>query len=379
MVLHDPDNYPPGVDVNLKGAFVITQPDGITITGNLLFPDISWDGSQLSDATKQLRLKSNGGFQQGEYSITYYVVAPGYDITELTKTFELNYTTPTLDVTDSFDVFTPSLSVTDETEYEQAGMTLDSVTWDWEATIISVEGTNEDISATTQSFDLSYLGSYYDSRYDVSLLATVTYTIDSPDDWVTIVDGISFEDTYYAFIPPTIAELLEMLTAYKATVDAANCICGTACVDNCTSLKATYTLAVSIYTHIVERGRAGETTGLSAYVIQLQKLLSNCVTPAYTNTNEAIPPYDWGGSTSGSFVFFKQMIVGSGVNDAPADGATTYTDALLVGKSVMVFLDSLLMGNNLSDRVSITYSTGTGTITWNTQLWSPQLISIYTF
>lgn len=379
MVLNDPNNYPVGVDATFKGYFVITQPDGLTLTGNFISPDIYAGGGGLVDATKQLRLKSNGGFQQGEYSITYHAIALGYDETTLTKTFELNYTTPTLSITQNFDVFTPNLSVTDNTDYTQAGMTLQSTAWQWEATIISVEGTNQDISATTQSFDLSYLGSYYDSRYDVSLAVTVEYLLETPDDWVSIVDIISWDETYYAFIPPTIAELLEMLTSYKATVDAGHCICGPGCVDNCTQLKATYSLAVSIYTHIVERGRAGETTGLDAYVIQLQKLLSNCVTPAYTNTNEAIPPYDWGSTGGGSFTFFKQMIVGSGVNNAPADGATNYTDPLLIGKSVMVYLDSLLMGFSLADRISITYISGTGSITWNTPLAAPQLISIYTF
>jgi len=379
LVLRDPDNYPAGVDVNLKGIFSITQPDSVTITGNYLTPDISWNGSQLTIATKELRLRSTGSFQQGTYTITYNITAPGYDETTLTKTFDLSYTSPTLVVSDNFDVFTPSLSVTDNTVYTQSGMTLSGVVRSWEATIISVEGTNQDILGSLQTFDLSYLGSYYDSRYDVSLTATVTYTLDSPDDWVQISDQQEYEHTYYAFIPPSIIDLLQLLTTYKATVDAAHCICGTGCVDNCTTLKNTYSLAVSIYTHIVERGRAGETDGLDAYVLQLQKLLSNCVTPAYTNTNDAILPYDWGSTITGSFAFFKQMIVGSGVNNAPADGATTYTDALLINKSVMVFLDSLLMGNNLSDRVSITYNNTTGTITWNSPLSAPQLISIYTF
>ena len=379
LVLSDPNNYPAGVDVNLKGYFVITQPDGITITGNYLTPDIYYVGPGLSEASKQLRLRSTGGFQQGEYTITYNIVAPGYDETTLTRTFELSYTSPTIVVTDDFDVFTPILSVTDDTDYVQAGMTFNSVTRDWQATIISVEGTNQDISATTQTFDLNYLGAYYDSRYDVSLTTTVSYTLTAPDDWVSIEDTVEYEHTYYAFIPPTLAELLEMLTAYKATVDAAHCICGPGCADNCTPLKNTYALAVSIYTHIVERGRLGQTTGLDAYVLQLQKLLSNCVTPAYTNTNEAISPYDWGSTGGGSFTFYKQMIVGSGVNNAPADGATNYTDALLVGKSVQVFLDSLLMGFNLADRISIAYVSGTGSITWNTPLVSNQLISIYYF
>lgn len=378
ITLSDPDNYPAGVDVNLKGYFVITQPDGITITGSYLTPDIEWDGSALTEAIKELRLRSTGGFQQGEYTFTYNIVAPGYDETTLTKTFDLSYTSPTLTVTDDLDVFTPALSVTDETDYNQDGMTLVSTIRSWEATIISVEGTNQDISASTQTFDLSYLGAYYDSRYDVSLTATVLYELDTPDDWVTISDTQEFEETYYAFIPPSIVDLLALLTAYKATVDAANCICGAGCVDNCTTLKNTYSLAVSIYTHIVERGRAGETTGLDAYVIQLQKLLSNCITPAYTNTNDAIPPYDWGSSSTGSFTFFKQMIVGSGVNDAPAAGATNYTDTLLIGKSVQVFLDGVLMGFGLVS-LSITYISASGSITWNSPLVDQQLISIYTF
>lgn len=380
MILSDPDDYPAGVDVNLKGYFVITQPDNITITGNFLTPDISWTGSALSTATKQLRLRATGGFQQGTYTIVYHVSAPGYDETILTKTFVLSYTSPTLELDDNLDVFTPSLSVTDDTTYTQTGMSLVSVTRAWEATIISVEGTNQDINGTAQTFNLAYLGSYYDSQYDVSLTATATYILNAPNDWVTIIDIIEEEETYYAFIPPTILELLELLTDYKATIDAANCICGTGCVDNCTTLKNTYALATSIYTHIVERGRNGQTTGLDAYVLQLQKLLSNCVTPAYENTNEAISPYDWGSGGSGTtFSFYKQMIVGSGVNNAPADGATTYTDAALINKSVVVYVDSLLMTNNLSDRVSITYNSVTGTITWNSPLAALQAISIYTY
>ena len=379
LVLSDPDDYPMGVDVNLIGYFVITQPDTITITGSYDDPDIYWDGSSLTEATKELRLRSTGGFQQGTYTITYYVSATGYDETSLTKTFDLVYTSPTIEVTDNFDVFTPTLSVTDSTDYDQDDMTLDSTTRSWEATIISVEGTNQDISASTQSFDLSYLGSYYDSEYDVTLAVTLVYTLDSPDDWVEINDTVYFDETYYAFIPPTIIELLALLTAYKTTVDDANCICGTGCVDNCTPLKSTYSLAVAIYTHIVERGRENVTTGLDDYVLQLQKLLSNCVTPAYTNTNEAIDAYDWGSSTSGNFAFFKQMIVGSGLNDAPADGATTYTDTNLISKSIVVYLDGLLMGINLSDRLSITFSNVTGTITWNSPIYSPQMISIYTY
>lgn len=381
MVLTDPDNYPAGVDTTLVGYFVITQPDTITVQGNFGTPDIEWDGSALTTATKELRLRATGGFQQGTYTIEYHVEAAGYDETVLTKTFSLSYNSPTLTVTDNFDVFTPDLSVTDATEYDdQANITFTSVTRAWEATIISVEGTNQDINASTATFQLSYLGTYYDSQYDVSLTATANYTLSAPSDWVTIEDEQEFEETYYAFIPPTLIELLEMLTEYKETVDAGSCICGSGCASNCDTLIQTYSLAVSIYTHIVERGRENVITGLDAYVIQLKKLLNNCINPAYTNTNEAIPSYDWGGGgVGGNFAFFTQMLVGSGVNNAPPDGATTYTDTDLIGLNVLVVTDSLLLGAGLADRVSYTYNSATGVVTWNTPLVAGQLIVLYTY
>jgi hypothetical protein len=378
MVLTDPDNYPAGVDTTLVGYFVITQPDTITVEGNFITPDIEWNGSALTTATKELRLRATGGFQQGTYTIEYHIEAAGYDETVLTKTFTLSYNSPTLTVTDNFDVFTPDLSVTDDTVYTQSGITFDSVTRAWEATIISVEGTNQDINASTQTFTLSYLGSFYDSQYDVSLTSAANYTLSAPSDWVTIEDEQEFAETYYAFIPPTLIELLEMLTEYKAEVDAGSCICGSGCASNCDTLIQTYSLAVSIYTHIVERGREGVVEGLDEYVIQLKKLLNNCVNVAYENTNEQIPPYDWGTSNS-TFAFLKQMIVGSGVGGAPADGATTYADVLLIGQRVIVILDSLMLGTGLADRVSYTFDSATGTITWNAPLITGQLIIIYTF
>jgi hypothetical protein len=378
MVLSDPDNYPVGVDTTLVGYFVITQPDTITVTGSFVDPDIEWNGSALTTATKELRLRATGGFQQGTYTIEYHVEALGYDETVLTKTFNLSYNSPTLTVTDDFDVFTPNLSVTDDTEYAQSAMTFDAVVRSWEATIISVEGVSQDINASTQTFTLSYLGSFYDSRYEVSLTAIASYTLSAPSDWVTIEDEQELEETYYAFIPPTMIELLEMLTEYKETVDAGSCICGSGCASNCDTLISTYSLAVSLYSHIVGRGSLGETEGLGAYVLQLEKLLNNCVNPAYENTNEAIPEYDWGGSV-GTFRFFTQMIVSSGLNDAPPAGATTYTDAELIGTHVLVIVDSLVLGTDLADRFSYTFDNTTGTITWNTPLATDQLIIIYTF
>lgn len=381
IVAVDPNDYPPGTDVTLKGYFLITQPDGITVTtGSFLSPSIYWNGSALTQGNFELRLRSNGSFQQGEYTFEYHAIATGYDEAVLTKTVTLSYTSPTLVFDPNLDFFTPVLNVADDTDYAQGGMALISVSRAWEATIISVEGTNQDINSTASTFDLSYLGNYYDAEYNVTLTSTVTYTLNSPDDFLTIIDVLQLEATYDSQIPPTLIELLALITALKTQLDDGGCICGSGCSTTCTPLKNSYTLAVSLYTHIVERGREGVTADLGPYVIQLVKLLNNCVTPDYEHTNEAIPPYDWGGgSGGGSFAFFKQMIVGSGTGGAPVVGATTYTDALLIGKQVQVFISGILMPIGLNFVQSITYDSSTGTITWLQGLNNFDIISIYTY
>lgn len=379
LVLTDPDNYPMGVNTSLLGYFVITQPDGITITGSFGTPDVSWNGSILTPATKELRLAYNGNFQQGIYQIDYHVVAAGYDETLLSKSFTLSYSSPTIVFDPNLDFFTPVLSVTDDSDYAQSPFTLVSVTRAWEGRITSVEGTPQTITGSLVTFLLAYLGVYYDARFAVTLISTVTYQMTGDDDWITIIDIVEAEVTYDSEIPPTLIELLELLTDLKTQIDDAGCICGTGCCSTCSPLLDRYKLAVSIYTHIVERGREGVTIDLGPYVVQLQKLLNNCVTPTYTHTNEAIPAYDWGGGGGTSnFAFYKQMIVGSGINGAPADGATNYVDAALIGRTIMLFLDGLELGTSLTDRQSYVFDNTTGTITWFTEIWAPSLIRIYT-
>lgn len=379
IIATDPDLYPPGTDVTLKGYFIITQPDGIVLTtGSLISPSIFWTGSALSQGNFELRLRSDSSLEQGVYTFEYHAIALGFNETVLTKTCTISYASPTIVFDPDLDIFTPALTVADATVYTQTGMSIVSTVRNWQGTIITVSGIVQNINSSASTFDLAYLGSYYDAQFDISLSSTTIYNLNSPSAFVTISDVKLLSATYDSQIPPTLIELLALITNLKAQLDAGGCICGTGCCSTCSALKNTYTLAVSLYTHIVERGRAGITTDLGPYVLQLVKLLNNCVTPTYVHTNNVIPPYDWGVS-SNSFAYFKQMIVGSGVGGAPAAGAQTYTDPLLVGKSVQVFLSGVLMPIGLSTVQSITYNMGTGTITWFQGLNLDDQIVLYTF
>jgi hypothetical protein len=77
--------------------------------------------------------------------------------------------------------------------------------------------------------------------------------------------------------------------------------------------------------------------GLDTYIYQLQKIFNNDVNPTYVNTNEVIPPYDWGtGGTSVAWVDItgkpSTVTVEWVVGDVgfPGVGATTFTNANLL-------------------------------------------------
>jgi len=340
MQVVDNSAYPAGVAQTVTGVLSITQPDLITLTGSFSSPDIYWTGSSLHAALKDLRLATNNSFQNGAYVITYTVRATGYTDTVLTKTFSLNYTAPSLVLTQNFDVFTPNLSVQDATIYSATGFTYLTTSRSWSADIDSVLGTVRTVTSSTQNFDLAYLGNYYDSKYSVSLVVKPIWQLTAVNPFVTIVDQLSISSVYYAEIPPTLATLLTGLDTLKSQLDASICNCATYSV-----LKTRYLLAESIYDHMIKRGTSGDLAGLSLYVYQLQKLFNNNVTPSYTNTNTVIPTYDWGSGavttiswnsiTGKPSTVIIEWIVGQG--GFPGDGASVLTDARLVNSYVRVF------------------------------------------
>jgi hypothetical protein len=281
-----------------------------------------------------LRLDTSNSFQRGGagYTIVYTVRAAGYTDTVLTKTFSIQYTPPPLVITNNFDIFTPALSVQDSTTYTQANENFVSVTRSWSVDIITVSGTMENITGTGQTMDLAWLGSYYDSIYNVSMTVLPQWTLVSYP-FVTLIDDLATAATFYAQIPPTLVALLASLTTLKAQVDAAICDCNTYQV-----LLARYNLASNIYSQLIYRGQSGSLAGLSTYVFQLEKIFNNNVNPAYVNTNAVIPAYDWGTGGSGSVAWANitgkpsTITVEWTVGDIgfPGPGATVYTDSRLV-------------------------------------------------
>lgn len=358
LVLVDNSNYPAGISPVIKGCFTaILQPDGISVgNSNFSAPDIQWTGSGLNPANYELRLNTAGSFQKGGYSITYQVQAPGYTPTTLIKTFNLAYQRPTLVILPSFNNFTPNLSVSDGSVYAQSGMNLASVTRAWSALIDSVNGTSQTITSSASTFDLAYLGSYYDANYSVSLTSIVTWNLSGTNAWVALVDTIILAaQSFDSETPPSILALLGYATFLLAQVQSSLCDCNTYPI-----LLARYLQYMAVYTHLKDRGCANDFAGLDSYVYLLQKIANNGVTPPVMHTDLPIPAYDFGCGGSGSVEWNNilnkpsTVIITWTVGDAgfPGNGANVLTDTRLAGYRTLVLRNNIQELNytkNLAD------------------------------
>lgn len=333
MRLTDPNNYPAPVYLYMTGIFTITQPDGVTITGSFTSPDIYWSSAGITPglvvAEKELRLSTSLAIQKGTYTFVYTVRCTGYTDTVLTKTFSLIYDTPTISITDLTDVFTPSLKQLDSTIYTQPNFPVVSVVRSWSADIRYVGTSAVTITGSLATFNMSYGGNYWDARYLISFSSVMT-TTGIFITYLTIIDKISTTYTLDAYSPPTLTTLLtELNTLYTQITDGTYCGgngCG--CCDPID--YSVWTEASQLYQSIISDGLAGNTVGLYAKVVQLEKIYY-CGIYNPTHTNAIIPPYSFTAT-----IVVLQSAVFQTIFTATVDN-TTVTDAIpeLIGATII--------------------------------------------
>lgn len=342
--LTDPNNYPAGVGIYLSGIFTIRQPDGITVTGSFTTPDIYWSGSGLVVAEKELRLSTTLAIQKGTYSFTYTVRCIGYTDTTLTKTFNLIYDTPIVSITDLNDVFTPSLKQLDETVYTQPFFPSVSVTRSWSADIKYAGASVANVTGTAALFDMAYSGDYYDAEYDISFEAIMT-TTNFLITYLTVIDKVSSDYILDAYTPPSLTVLLTALDLlYTQITNGTYCgNSGCGCCDPVDYSK--WTEASQLYQSILADGLAGNTIGLYAKIVHLEKIYY-CGIYAPTHTNEIIPAYSFVAivtvlqNVTLHTVAFQVGQPGAGM----VDGDTVYTLAdTPVHGSISVHIDGILV------------------------------------
>lgn len=365
--LTDNSVYPEGVIPT--GIFTITQPDDLTRTGTFTAADIV---AVNTSKNVNLRLDCKNLLQQGEYTIKYEVHADGYDPTILSRSFTINYTKPTVILSNNFDVFTPALECEDITAYGVGGFTNTIVrSWSAEMSAGTITGTN------SASFDLKYGGSYYDSAYTINFSSVVTYQSSSYS-FLSIKDGFSKVETIDVYTPASSSQLLSGLTALKTTLDSL--------INSCQKYdkaKCDYEYAYILYAHAMKRICAGDKTGVYTYINEITSIVNNNVKPVLTHTNAPISAYvyDCGGGTGGSS-YVLEVVAGSA--DAIAAGinvgATTFVKDDIASNNIQVRRGGIWVPkiDPLNGGQFYTKTYASNTTTFSTPIQDTEVISINT-
>ncbi len=299
----------------LNGYFTITQPDGITTTGDN--PSVIWvpANSDYNEYRVPLRLASDQRYQRGTYTVTFYGVQNA-NSGSFTRTWDMEYLPATQTFLKLFDCFTPSLAYQDTTNYQVSGYDVltDSQAWSalFEAISASVESTIT-IAGTSAVFDLIYNGSYYDSSYTITHTKSILYRHQT-DTWLTVREQLITNITADSFIPVTLAIMLSWLITLKSARDAS-----VNCQGNYEELDERFEDANGLFQFIKVRVCAQNLTNLQASFEEFYRLTHNFQSPNYQNTFNPIPAYDFttgctGGAPPSTGIVIINAVVGGIIN-----------------------------------------------------------------
>lgn len=274
----------------------IIHPNGIEYPGAANNADISYDtatgGFDLVyfDVYKQ----SDGLPYQGLYQFKVTAYSNGQYFSGMERSYQLQYEPVEVDVFADFDVFSPRLVLMDNTpSYDKAGFTTGiTKAWDVQAPAIGASWnvTNSD------AVDLLWNGNYYDTYYNSTFTVTVVYQ-DNTYPWVNILDELVVQDTYHAYTPPTLSQLLEDLTTYKRNSDyylGRNNV-----LYNKT--KANYDHMWSVFHHLVDKlcGGSPYSSELNVWLEEILTGLADGNVVTRTHTNDIINTFDTQGFCDG--------------------------------------------------------------------------------
>lgn len=370
----DPDDYPAGVNIYLEGVLSITQPDGLSITGNFITPDISWDGSGLSVAEKELRLSDDDTIQTGIYTITYTISVTGYDDTVLTKTIDLDYVAVTQSITNLTDVFTPVFYTLDGTTYTLEGFNTPTITRAWEAIVRYVGTSIATITGSSQLFTMSYNGLYYDANYAITLETTLTY-VNTDEDWVTVKDMLSSTSSIDPYTPPTLAELAASLRAMRLSIEDGTYCGGTPC--GCDPDYTPFNDAQNLFDLIKANGQEGQTVGLNSQMEQLQKLLNCSGILDQDHTYAYIPAYSFSDTSVSTAPTPIEFIVSS--TSFIPNGNSSVTITAFIGYNLFFIRDHIPQSTVNDGGTYYSWNKDTGGFTCYDAAFTGQLFQLYAY
>ena len=274
---------------DLVGYFYIKQPDGLDRTGSYVASDVVWNGIAYNLFSIPLRLGSDGNYQRGAYTITFFASEPNYTPGQFTRVFNVQYIPVTQTLVKNFDCFTPSLSYSDTTNYAVGNYNITTSSSVWAATCPAGS-----VNSIISFIDLKIGGSYYDCLYTISYIKNILYTHQT-DTWFSVTDWKTNNILAAAFIPASMSFLLTFLVAIKNARDAA-----ANCAGNYVMLDELFEDADQIYQFMRTRVCAQNTIGLGNTFDEYYRITHNYQPQVYVNTNAAITAYDFTSGCGGS-------------------------------------------------------------------------------
>jgi hypothetical protein len=326
-------------EADATGIFSIVDPTGATIyTGNFGSPDVDVDVSRIDVANVPIPLTAGGTPILGNYVITYtgQDAATGPDQASEVKTFNLQYTSPVVDLQLTVDCITPELASLDATGYVVGGVTPTIVRdhkifFPAALELPSLDGTAQTVSTDT----------FYTTQHQSKLTSTLIYDFATDFAVTDIIVGSETIDVTCD------AKLCDIYCCLKAEFDRWQSFRTT----NKTMAKIHLDNFVQMTSHAETLRIALEcskTADVDAYVAEILRL-GNCQPGCGCIDGEPVPVVGLSGTSGGN------IVVDSG-------GAPVQVTSITVGNTTTytVTIDSVFV-TKVNNSFNTTLTAGTGT------------------
>jgi len=294
-----------------KANTKITFPDGVVVENtDYISPDIS---APLGTVNKTLRLDTDNKVLSGTYKIRFTALDASPNTYTIEKTFTFDWVEPSIDISNTSDVVIPEVKFKDATVgYDQTSYTESIATRQLDVDFPStsdVSGSSITESNTSDfgsmEADMVDSTNYYEGIYNPVLTTDVTYT-STTNTYLTVQWIDDYTEEFDVRKARSRSELLTLINNYKDTVDTYK----STNIEQFQRLTKQYKLAVSLFSHIVDRYSIGLGDGSEPSLDELLAIVDN--TSGYTYQSTPISAFDLG--SGGGVTIHSALTLDDGTN-----------------------------------------------------------------
>jgi hypothetical protein len=250
-----------------KGNFSITFPDDTRINHtDFISPDISAPGGYID---LPLISTISGVLLTGQYTVDFVALDSSNVQSNISRTFDFNWTKPNKAITNQSDVMVPDIRFVDSTAYETSGNFTGVLTRDF----YTYTPAGSEVGALKKQsvgdvLTPSHSSKYYEGIYLVNSDISVAYTHSSYS-WLTVSYVDLLQETYDIREAPTQDELVALMNTYKDQIEAYK----TTNPDEYARRNEEYDLVLGLYSHLIARYETGTLDGCKPILDQILGLL----------------------------------------------------------------------------------------------------------